>query len=79
MPKLNLAIEYDGEQHYMPIEYFGGQKRLEHIQELDALKNLKISQHPDDVKYFIRFSYKEKNLFTEEYIKINLLKNNVPI
>jgi hypothetical protein len=23
-PKYNIAIEYNGEQHYIPIEHFGG-------------------------------------------------------
>ena len=29
LPKYNLFIEYNGKQHYEPIEYFGGQQYLE--------------------------------------------------
>ena len=28
LPKHNICIEYDGIQHYKPIEYFGGEKSL---------------------------------------------------
>lgn len=32
-------IEFDGEQHYEPIEYFGGKEKLLIQQERDAKKN----------------------------------------
>lgn len=35
----NMAIEYDGEQHYEPVEYFGGQKSFEYTQRHDKIKN----------------------------------------
>ena len=25
----NIAVEYNGEQHYYPIEYFGGKEKFE--------------------------------------------------
>lgn len=34
----NLCIEYQGEQHYHPIEYFGGQEYFEYIQKHDEIK-----------------------------------------
>ena len=67
IPELKLAIEYDGELHFMAIDYFGGQDAYEQVQQLDAIKNQKIAEHPEDVKYFIRFSYKEAKQFNEEY------------
>lgn len=39
LPEYNICIEYDGEQHFMPIDYFGGQKTLEEIQKRDKEKN----------------------------------------
>lgn len=36
----NLAIEFDGGQHFFPVAYFGGQKTLEKQQLNDAHKNL---------------------------------------
>lgn len=39
LPDLNLLIEYDGEQHFKPIEFFGGQDELVKRQALDKIKN----------------------------------------
>jgi hypothetical protein len=25
-PKYNIAVEYNGQQHYYPVEFFGGEK-----------------------------------------------------
>lgn len=35
LPKYNLIIEYNGIQHYVPIDYFGGQMRLNQQKERD--------------------------------------------
>lgn len=40
LPDYNCCIEYDGEQHYYPIEYFGGQKIFETQQYRDNIKDL---------------------------------------
>lgn len=66
VPHIKLAIEYDGEQHFNPIKYFGGEEKFIKTKTLDALKNYKIAQNKKDVKYFIRFNYKD-----------TLTKNNV--
>ena len=39
LPDYNLCIEFDGEQHYKPIEYFGGEKRFEYIVKHDNIKS----------------------------------------
>lgn len=36
---LNLLIEYDGLQHFQPIDYYGGEERFVRCQELDNIKN----------------------------------------
>lgn len=63
VPHIKLAIEYDGEQHFKPMR-FGSkdemQKKLKIIQSRDKIKNKKILENKNDVKYFIRISYKEK-------------------
>ena len=38
LPNKNIAIEYNGEQHYKPIETFGGEKRFLQQQQYDANK-----------------------------------------
>lgn len=38
LPNYNMCIEYDGEQHYRPIEYFGGQEKFIITQQNDNIK-----------------------------------------
>lgn len=38
IPSLNLLIEFNGEQHYKPISYFGGSQRLRNTQINDKIK-----------------------------------------
>ena len=35
----NICIEYDGEQHFKPIEYFGGENSFNKLKERDNIKN----------------------------------------
>lgn len=39
LPDYNVLIEYDGEQHYKPIEHFGGQDSFEITTAHDSIKN----------------------------------------
>lgn len=34
----NICIEYDGIQHFQPVEYFGGEDELKQVQKRDAIK-----------------------------------------
>lgn len=45
IPKLNIAIEYQGIQHYMPIDFFGGDDGFKHRQELDKKKRILAYEH----------------------------------
>lgn len=38
IPSLRTAIEYQGIQHYLPVEFFGGEEALLQRQELDRIK-----------------------------------------
>ena len=38
LPKYNAVIEYNGLQHYEPIDFFGGIKALEETQKRDIFK-----------------------------------------
>ena len=38
LPEQNICIEYDGEQHFNPKEFFGGKKGLLKLQRKDAIK-----------------------------------------
>jgi len=39
LPEKNICIEYDGEQHFRPIDYFGGNETFEKQKERDIIKN----------------------------------------
>lgn len=39
IPKYNLCIEYDGLQHFVPVDWFGGEKGFETCQRHDKIKN----------------------------------------
>ena len=45
IPKYNILIEYNGEQHYRPIDYFGGEKQFEIQQEHDRRKRQYAKDH----------------------------------
>lgn len=38
IPKDNLIIEFNGEQHYKPVKFFGGDKGYTYLQERDKIK-----------------------------------------
>ena len=76
-PDIKLAVEYDGEQHFVPVNFGGisskeAKKNLKKTKKLDKLKNIRIAQHPEDVKYFIRFGY--KNNITSDCVLEKLKK-----
>lgn len=43
--KLNTAIEYDGQLHYMSINFFGGENALTNRQKLDGIKTNYCKEH----------------------------------
>ena len=54
IPKNNICIEYQGKQHYEPIEYFGGSEKFNYQLIRDKIKNdycLKNNIHLIIIKY----------------------------
>ncbi len=39
IPELKLAIEYDGIQHFEPVDYFGGEEQFKIVQTNDLIKS----------------------------------------
>jgi hypothetical protein len=52
VPTLNLAIEYQGIQHYQPIDYFGGETAFAKVKERDEKKSALSLKHNIDLVYF---------------------------
>ena len=45
LPQLNLAFEYDGEQHYKVVEHFGGQTYYDNLHQHDLEKDRYCKEH----------------------------------
>ena len=45
IPSLNIAIEFQGKQHYEPVEFFGGKEGFAMRQQLDAIKREKCASN----------------------------------
>ena len=58
IPSLNVAIEYDGEQHFKPIKHFGGEEGFNKTKERDMVKNNYCKEN--NIK-LLRIPYYEKN------------------
>ena len=77
----NIAIEYQGKQHFEPVEFFGGQKHLEEQRKRDELKREKSEQNGiilicinywedislDLIKSKIAEEYKKRNITRTPY------------
>lgn len=76
IPKYNLCVEFDGEQHYKARDFFGGQKSFELTQKRDKIKNKYCS---DNKINLIRIPYWEleniDNILDEELDRLRELNN----
>jgi len=57
LPRLKIAVEYQGRQHYEPVPFFGGEKGFSRTQELDRRKVKLCSENGVEIVYF---SFDEK-------------------
>ena len=59
IPKCNIAIECQGEQHFKPIEIFGGEEEFEKIKERDKNKKRLSKENNVELIYFLKEEYKD--------------------
>jgi very-short-patch-repair endonuclease len=86
LPKLNICIEYDGAQHFNPIDKWGGEDRFNDIKNNDNIKNEFCLNNKIKL---LRISYKDydkiDNILTEKIIKlkneskIDILSNKLDV
>ncbi|MBI4238574.1 MAG: hypothetical protein HY696_09200 [Deltaproteobacteria bacterium] len=69
IPELNLAIEYQGKQHYEPVAIFGGEEGFENTRKRDALKKSLCKSNRVELLYFRH----DENV-TEESVEHKLQK-----
>ena len=62
LPDLNIAIEYDGIQHYQPVVTFGGEEAFAELKLNDAFKTEYC--YKNNIK-LIRIPYTEYNTISE--------------
>ena len=59
-PKYNIAVEYNGEQHYVPIEHFGGEIGFENTLLRDNLKRKKCKENNCSL-FEVKYDYSEED------------------
>ena len=74
LPEYNIAIECQGQQHFKPSEYFGGNERYLKTKELDLNKNKICKEHNIEILYYTHCEEK----YEFELIKdLETLKNKI--
>ena len=76
LPQYNVAIEYDGEQHFYPCDLFGGEEEFKRTQERDRIKN-EYCKNNGITLY--RISYKDRDIMEdiiEDIISELIITNN---
>jgi hypothetical protein len=73
LPEYNTLIEYDGEQHFKAVDYFGGEEKYNILKKHDKIKNEYCKTHKIKL---VRISY---NLSKDEVknIIMNIIRNPV--
>jgi len=59
LPTLNTAIECQGEQHFVPIDYFGGQESFENTVKRDKLKKKLCDENGISLLYYMDEKFNE--------------------
>lgn len=67
LPLYDLYVEYNGIQHYKPVEHFGGEKQLEKQQYYDSLKKKKLGNK----LVIIRYDEDIEESFVNKILKFN--------
>lgn len=73
LPEYNTLIEYDGEQHFKAVKYFGGEERYNILKEHDEIKNKYCKMHKINLVR-IPYTLKENEV---KNIVINIIQNPV--
>lgn len=83
VPELRLAVEYDGQGHFYPVNFGGcddytASEIFKRTKRLDKLKDMKIKQNQEDIRYFIRFSY-EDNIYNIREVRQKLISYGISV
>ena len=59
-PKYNISVEYNGIQHYVPVEHFGGKLGFENTLKRDELKRKKCKEN-NCILFEVKYDYIEED------------------
>lgn len=76
LPDYNIAIEYQGEQHFKPVKYFGGEKRFIDRKERDNRKKKLCEQNGVDIIYVSFYKRAPDDIIKTEENLINKIKEH---
>lgn len=71
LPEYNVAIEYQGSQHFVPIGYFGGKEHLKQQIERDKAKYQLCKDNNIDIFYIVKKEDYNKTQELDIYSKEN--------
>lgn len=74
LPEYNVAIEYQGEQHFKPVKYFGGEKRFIDRKERDNRKKELCEQNGVEILYVSFYKRSPDNIIKTEEELISKIK-----
>lgn len=77
IPDYNIAIECQGEQHFRPINWFGGEETFKSQRERDLLKYNLCKEHGITILYYTNVPKSKINFFAPVYTDINELLNEI--
>ena len=78
IPSKNIVIECQGEQHFRPVEHFGGENRFKSRLEKDERKYSLLTENGINVIYYTQEDVPEEFLQKHEYIKdVSIIKSLV--
>lgn len=75
IPSLNIGIEYQGIQHFKPIKYWGGDKKLKEVIERDERKRMLCIENNIDLLYFTYEKLDMNGIFNNENKLLEYIKN----
>ncbi len=65
LPKYNIAIECQGEQHFRPVKYFGGIKEYNKVKKLDKIKKEICDNNNIKLIYYVAIKKYQTNSLNE--------------
>lgn len=78
--ELDIAIEYQGKQHFQPVEFFGGEEGFESLKKRDARKLELSKEHGVKLIYINYWEEVNEALIrtrVEEAIKSRISRTNI--